>query len=40
MLYGTDKIPSLARRLSIMKATLKQLVFDKLQNNEQLPDWL
>ena len=23
-----------------MKAVLKQLVFDKLQNNEQLPDWL
>ena len=40
LLYGNDKTPSLARRLSIMKATLKQLVFDKLQNNEQLPDWL
>lgn len=40
LLYGTDKTPSLARRLSIMKAVLKQLVFDKLQNNEQLPDWL
>ena len=40
LLYGTDKTPSLARRLSIMKAVLKQLVFDKLQNDEQLPDWL
>lgn len=40
LLYGNDKKPSVARRLSIMKAMIKQLVFEKIQNKQQLPDWL
>lgn len=40
LLYGTDKKPSLPRRLSIMKAYIKQLVFDKISKQETIPDWL
>lgn len=40
LLYGNDKKPSVARRLSIMKAMIKQLVFEKIQNGQRLPDWL
>lgn len=40
LLYGDGKKKSIARRVSILKALLKQKVSEKITNQEEIPDWL